>query len=93
MSKAEELLSRLIVARDGVNTVERQAEARIRTRDYLDRGKKELKGDKVIAIIKETEVEVVAKRAEAEAAKDTNLVEVYDAALSVFATWTVAREA
>jgi len=93
MSKADELLRYLVVARDGVNTPERQAQARIKTRDYLNRGKKELQGENVLSIIKETEVEIVAMRAVAVAANDTNMVEVYDAALGVFSTWTVAREA
>jgi hypothetical protein len=93
MSKAEDLLSYLLTARDGVNTVERQAQARIKTRDYLNRDKKDLKGEDVLAIIKETEVEVGARRAKAVADHDDNLIEVYDAALSVFTTWTEAREA
>ncbi len=93
MSKADELLSRLLVARDGVNTVERQAQSRIKTRDYLNRDKKELKGENVLAIIKETAVEIGIRRTQAETEQDTNLVEVYDAALGVFATWTDAREA
>ncbi|PKU25825.1 hypothetical protein [Telmatospirillum siberiense] len=93
MSKAEDLLSQLLVARTGVNTGERQAQSRIKTRDYLDRGKKELKGENVLSIIKETETEIGALRTSALAEKDDNLVEVYDAALSVFSTWNHAREA
>ncbi len=93
MSKAEDLLSQLLVARDGVNTAERQAQSRIKTRDYLNRDKKELKGEDVISIIKETEVEIGSRRAQALTDQDANLVEIYDAALSVFATWTEARAA
>jgi hypothetical protein len=93
MSKAEDLLKLLIAARDGVNTVEREAQARIKTRDYLNRDKKELRGENVLSIIKETESEIGVLRAKAETDKDSNLVEVYDAALSVFNTWTIAREA
>jgi hypothetical protein len=93
MSKAEDLLSQLLAAHDGVNTAERQAQSRIKTRDYLDRGKKELKGEDVLKIIKETETEIGSRRAQALTDKDTNLVEIYDAALSVFTTWSDARAA
>ncbi len=93
MSKADDLLSQLLVARDGVNTVERQARSRIKTRDYLNRGKKELKGVDVLTIIKETETEIGELRTNALSEKDGNLVEVYEAALSVFSTWNEAREA
>lgn len=93
MSKAEDLLSQLLVARTGVNTAERQAQSRIKTRDYLDRGKKELKGENVLTIIKETESEIGTLRTSALAEKDENLVEVYDAALSVFSTWNQSRDA
>jgi len=93
MSKAEDLLKLLIAARDGVNTVERQAQSRIKTRDYLNRDKKELRGENVLSIIKETETEIGALRSKAETDKDSNLVEVYDAALSVFTTWSEARQA
>lgn len=93
MSKAEDLLSQLLAARDGVNTAERQAQSRIKTRDYLNRDKKELKGLDVLSIIKETETEIGSLRSKAETDKDANLVEVYDAALSVFTTWSEARAA
>lgn len=93
MSKAEDLLSQLLSARDGVSTVERQAQSRIKTRDYLNRDKKELRGEDVLTIIKETETEIGSLRTSAESGKDTNLVEIYDAALSVFATWNQARVA
>jgi len=93
MSKATELLSCLLVAGKGVNAPERQAQARIKTRDYLNRDKKELKGAGVVELIAETRVEVQAKRAEAETAGDAIMVEVYDAALSVFTTWTDAKDA
>ncbi|MDR3436673.1 hypothetical protein [Telmatospirillum sp.] len=93
MSKADDLLNRLLVARDGVSTAERQAQSRIKTRDYLNRGKKELRGENVLTIIRETETEIGVRRTQAETDQDTNLLEVYDAALSVFATWSDAREA
>jgi hypothetical protein len=93
MSKATELLSCLLVAGKGVNAPERQAQARIKTRDYLNRDKKELKGAGVVELIAETRVEVQAKRAEAEAAGDAIMIEIYDAALSVFTTWTDAKDA
>ena len=93
MSKAKDLLSSLLVARDGVNSAERQAQSRIKTRDYLDRDKKEMKGADVLTIIRETETEIGARRTQAEADKDGNMVEVYDAALSVFSSWSQAREA
>ena len=92
MSKATELLSRLLVAGTGATTVERQAQARIKTREYLDRDKKEMKGEGVLAIMQETQVEVQAKRDEAEKAGEANLLEVYDAALTVFATWSEPKE-
>jgi hypothetical protein len=93
MSKAENLLKLLVAASDGVSTAERQAQARIKTRDYLNRDKKELRGENVLSIIKETESEIGTLRAKAETDKDGNMIEIYDAALSVFATWTEAREA
>ena len=93
MSKATELLSRLLVAGKGINSPERQAQARIKTRDYLDRDKKELKGTGVMELIAETRTEIQAKRAEAEAAGDAIMVEIYDASLSVFTTWTDAKDA
>ncbi len=93
MSKAEDLLSHLLVARNGVTTIERQAQSRIKTRDYLNRGKKELKGENVVAVIKETESEIAVRRTKAAADRDANLVEVYDASLSVFTTWSEARDA
>ena len=57
------------------------------------RDKKELKGAGVVELIAETRVEVQAKRAEAETAGDAIMVEIYDAALSVFTTWTDAKDA
>jgi hypothetical protein len=92
MSKAEDLLRQLLIARDGVSTAERQAQSRIKTRDYLNRDKKELKGEDVLSIIKETETEIGSRRATAESDQDVNLVEVYDAALSVFTEWYQVRD-
>ena len=93
MSKAETLLKRLLVASRGVSTSERQAEARVKTNDYFNLNKAEMKADGLLAAIKEMEVEIQALSAAATAGGETSLAEVYDAALSVFAKWTVTQAA
>lgn len=93
MSKAETLINRLLVAGKGVNTAERQAEARVKTNDYFSLDRKEMKAEGLMAGVKEVEVEIQALRNAAAAAGDATLVEVYDASLSVFAKWTTAQDA
>ncbi|MBI3445880.1 MAG: hypothetical protein HY055_11100 [Magnetospirillum sp.] len=89
MSKAETLLRLLLVASKGVNTSERQAEARVRTNDYFDLDKKEAKAEGLMAAVREAEAEVKALAAAATA--NPALVEVYEASLTVFAKWTVSQ--
>ena len=93
MSKAETLLDRLLKASRGVSTSERQAEARVKTNDYFKLDKKELKDSGLAAVVTATEDAVKALRAEADAAGNVALVEVYDASLTVFVKWTSEKEA
>ena len=93
MSKAETLLKYLLVASKGVNTSERQAEARVRTNDFFDLDKNELKASGLMADVKKMEDEVAALCTAATAAGQTTLVEVYSASLTVFAKWTTAKDA
>lgn len=90
MSKAETLLNRLLVASKGVSTSERQAQARVKTNDYFEFNKKEAKAEGLLAAVAEIEAEIQALRA---ATADTALVEVYDAALSVFTKWAGGKAA
>jgi len=91
MSKAKDLFRDLLVAGGGVSTAERQAQSRIKTRGYLDLTKKEMLDTDVLTIIRETETEIGVRRTKADAEKDVSLVEVYDAALSVFTTFSQAK--
>jgi hypothetical protein len=93
MSKAETLLDRLLKASRGVSTPERQAEARVKTNDYFKMDKKELKDSGLAAVVTATEDAIKALRAEADAAGNVTLVEVYDASLTVFTKWTSDKEA
>lgn len=93
MSKAETLLKRLLVAGRGVSTAERQAEARVKTNDYFDLNKAELKAEGLAAGIKEMEADLLGLRAAASEAGEAALVEVYDASLSVFTKWASTKDA
>ena len=93
MSKHDVLLNRLLVAGKGVNTSERQAEARVKTNDYFDLDRKELKAEGLMASVKDMESEIQGLRAAANDAGNIVLVEVYDASLSVFTRWTSAKDA
>ncbi len=93
MSKAETLLKRLLVAGKGVSTSERQAEARVKTNDYFNLNKAEMKTDGLLATIKEVEVEIQGLSAAASEAGNTNLAEAYDASLTVFAKWSTTQAA
>lgn len=93
MSKAETLLKELLVAGKGVNTSERQAEARVRTNGYFDLDKNELKAEGLMAEVRKMEAEVEALRAAAEAGGEAALTEVYAASLTVFAKWTADKAA
>ncbi len=93
MSKHDVLLNRLLVASKGVNTLERQAQARVKTNDYFDLDRKEMKAEGLLAAVKEMETEIQGIRATASGAGNTALVEVYDASLSVFTKWTAAKDA
>jgi len=90
MSKIDSLLSRLIVASKGVSTAERQAEARVKTNEYFDFDRKEMRDSGLLGIVKEAEAQIIALRA---ATSDAALIEVYDASLSVFTKWTDAKAA
>ena len=93
MSKAETLLKRLLTASKGVSTSERQAEARVKTNDYFDLNKQELKAEGLRAGISEVASELQRLSAAAAAVGDTTLVEVYDASLSVFTKLTGTQDA
>jgi len=93
MSKIETLLNRLLAAKKGVSTSERQAQARVKTNDYFEFDKKEAKAEGLMASVKEAEAEVQALRDAASVASDTVMVEIYDASLSVFTKWTSAKDA
>lgn len=93
MSNAETLLNRLLAASNGVSTSERQAEARVKTNDYFDTDKKELKGEALLAALKGTEAQIQGLRATVTEADNSNLVEVYDASLSVFTKWANTKDA
>lgn len=93
MSKAETLLKRLLVASKGVNTAERQAQARVKTNDYFAMDAKELKAAGLLEQVHEMAAEIRVLRDAASEASAATLVEVYDASLSVFTKWTDAKEA
>lgn len=93
MSKAETLFKELLVAGKGVNSPERQAEARVRTNGYFNLDKNELKAEGLMAEVKKMEGEVEALRAAAAASGDAALAEVYAASLTVFTKWTDAKDA
>ena len=93
MSKHDVLLNRLLVASKGVNTTERQAQARVKTNDYFDLNRKEMKAEGLLASVKEMEQEIQGLRTASTEAGNAALVEVYDASLSVFTKWTSAKDA
>lgn len=93
MSKHDVLLNRLLVASKGVNTTERQAQARVKTNDYFDLNRKEMKAEGLLASVKEMEHEIQGLRAASSEAGNATLTEVYDASLSVFTKWTEGKEA
>jgi len=93
MSTTEFYRTRLLAAGTGPTTVERTAEARVRTNTYLVLDRKDPNKDAILAEYKATEADIVTKRAEEAASGNTAQVEVYDAALSVFATWTASLAA
>lgn len=85
MSKSQTYFDRLIVASQNTDAAERQAEARVRTNDYFNLGGKEMKGEGAFAAARETETEIQTLRAAASQDGNAALVEVYDAALTIFA--------
>lgn len=93
MSKSQAFFDRLIVASQGVSSAERQAEARVRTNDYFNLGGKELKGEGAFAAAKEAEAEIQGLRAAASQDGNAALIEVYDAALTVFTTVIASKAA
>ncbi|MBC7952532.1 MAG: hypothetical protein H7Z12_12030 [Rhodospirillaceae bacterium] len=92
MSKSATLLKSLLAAANGVNTTERQAQARVKTNDYFDMDAKAMKAEGLLATVLEVETEIKGLRA-AVSADNTNLQEVYDASLSVFTKWTADKDA
>lgn len=92
MSKSVILLKSLLAAANGVNTAERQAQARVKTNDYFEMDAKAMKADGLLAAVQEVEAEIKGLRA-AIGADNTNLQEVYDASLSVFTKWTADKDA
>lgn len=93
MSNAETLLNRLLTASKGVTTAERQAQSRIKTTEYVDLTKKELKGEALLAALKVTETDIGALRTATSDIDNTAQIEVYDAALSVFTKFADAKDA
>ncbi|WP_146747735.1 hypothetical protein [Paramagnetospirillum kuznetsovii] len=93
MSKAEILLSRLLSASKGVNSSERQAEARVRTNDFFDLDRKEMKAVGLMAGVDEIQSTVQGLLDAATKDGHATLIEVYEASLSVFAKWTTAQDA
>ena len=93
MSTTEFYRTRLLAAGTGPTSTERAAEARVRTTAYLVLDRKDPNKDAIVAEYKATEADIVTKRAEAAAAGDAALVEVYDAALGVFTTWAASLAA
>ncbi|CDK97221.1 conserved protein of unknown function [Magnetospirillum gryphiswaldense MSR-1 v2] len=93
MSKSQAFFDRLIVASQGVSSAERQAEARVRTNDFFNLGSKELKGEGAFAAAKEAEAEIQGLRAAASQDGNAPLIEVYDAALTVFTTVIASKAA
>lgn len=93
MSKTKNLFNRLLTASKGVNSSERQAEARVRTNDFFDLDKKEMKAEGLMAGVIEAETSIKALHDTATTAGDCDLAEVYAASLTVFAKWTRDQEA
>ena len=93
MSTADTLLKSLITAAEGVSTSERQAEARVKTNVYFNIDPKAAKAEALIAEIKDFETKIQGLRAAASASGHSSLIEVYDAALSVFEKWGSTKDA
>ena len=85
MSSPERLRAQLLEAKNGPTSIERQAQARVRTNVYLANiDKRDPNKAALLAGYKDTEVDLQTKLAEETANGDTVLVEIYAAALRVF---------
>jgi len=90
MIKVEALLAFLVTAGKGVTTAERQAQARVKTNEYFDFDRKELRDSGMLATVQGVAAQIETLRA---AATDVGQIEAYDASLSVFTKWTDAKDA